>query len=491
MPTVAIIGRPNAGKSTLFNALLGERRAIESDTPGTTRDRVFGTIKGEEYDFLLVDTGGLTTEVSSDIETDMREQAEESIAGADVIYFCIDVRDPITAEELTIAEILRKKKPKNIPVFLVGTKAEKPSAPEVAGDFYTLGITDREIFFISAKEHRGLSELLDATEEEFARRSFLPRTEEEAEGDGYATRIALVGRPNAGKSTLLNTLAGKEISIVSETAGTTRDNIDSEANFEKEKFLLIDTAGIRKKSRMNEEQIERFSRLRTLNALTRADVAVLLIDATEGISHQDQTLADEIISTGCGVMVVFSKWDLVRERGRSEVEQDEAEKAIMRPDAMDDEEEVEKKISKNVSGLRSYLLRQAQSKLPFLNWAPVLFLSAIEKRGIHEIFSTAKQIMTEREKKISTSELNDFLEHVLNLHPPASRTKIQLKVKYVTQTGTNPPVFSFFVNDPDAVHFSFRRFLENRLREVYGFWGTPISLDMRAKSGPRRGKKQS
>ncbi len=488
MPTVAIIGRPNAGKSTLFNALLGERRAIESDTPGTTRDRVFGTVKGERYDFLLVDTGGLTTEVSDDIEQNMRAQAEESIAGADVIYFCIDIREPLTAEEETIAEILRKKKPKNIPVFVIATKAEKPSAEESAGDLYGLGVSDRDIFFVSAKEHKGLFELLEATEAEFERRSFPIKNSQEGEEENKITRIALVGRPNAGKSTLLNTLSGKDISIVSEKAGTTRDNIDSIVRFEKEEYLLIDTAGIRKKSRMNEEQIERFSRLRTLSALNRADIAILLIDAREGISHQDQTLADAIVEAGCGVMVVFSKWDLVREQGRSEVESEQESKALMRPDAMDDEEELEKKISKNVSSLRSYLLRQAQSKLPFLNWAPVLFLSAIEKRGIHDIFKTVREIMHERQRSIKTSELNDFLEHALNLHPPASRGKIQLKVKYVTQTGTNPPVFSFFVNDPDAVHFSFRRFLENRLREVYGFWGTPIRLDMRAKGGGRRGK---
>ncbi len=486
MPTVAIIGRPNAGKSTLFNSLLGERLAIESDTPGTTRDRVFGTVIGERFDFLLVDTGGLTTEISDDIEENMRAQAEESIAGADVIYFCIDVRQPLTAEEWTISEILRKRKPKNIPVFLVATKAEKTSANEAASEFYGLGITDRDIFFVSAKERRGTNELLDATEDELARRSFPEKSEDDTEVENAVTRIAIVGRPNAGKSTLLNTLAGKEISIVSEKAGTTRDNIDTTVMFEKEPFMLIDTAGIRKKSRMNEEQIERFSRLRTLGALARSDIAILMIDANEGISHQDQILADAMVEAGCGVIVIFSKWDLVRKKGRDEVEADQKSKEIMRPDAVDDEKEVEKKISKSVASLRSYLLRQAQSKLPFLNWAPVLFLSAIEKRGIHDIFKTVREIKLERQRKIPTPELNDFLEHVLSLHPPASRTKTQLKVKYVTQTGTNPPKFSFFVNDPDAVHFSFRRFLENRLREVYGFWGTPIILDMRAKGGNRR-----
>lgn len=478
MPTIAIIGRPNAGKSTLFNALIGERRAIESDTPGTTRDRVFGVRHGEIYDLFFVDTGGLTTEIASDIEADMRAQAEQSIAGADLIYFCIDARSEVTAEEWQIAEILRKNKPKNIPVFLVATKAEKPSVSESAGELYALGVTEHELFFVSAKEHMGVPALLQATEAEFKKRGYQPKASPEE--SPYESRIAIVGRPNAGKSTLLNVLAGKKVAIVSEVAGTTRDNIDAIVAYEKEQYLLIDTAGVRKKSRMNREQIERFSRMRALSALARADVAVLLVSTEEGISHQDQALASELIDAGVGVMVVFSKWDLARQQVRTTVETEIFEKDQFAVEKTSPEE-IEKEISKAVAKLRERFLREAQVKFPFLSWAPVLFLSSVEKRGIHEIFATAKNITAERKRRIGTSELNQFLEQALQLHPPAGKGTKRLKVKYVTQGESDPPQFLFFANDPDAVHFSFRRFLENRLREVYGFWGTPIRIEVRKK----------
>lgn len=478
MPTVAIIGRPNAGKSTLFNRLIGERKAIESDTPGTTRDRVFGNVKGEKIDFLLVDTGGLTTDIENSIEADMRKQAEESVEGADLIYFCIDVRSEMTAEEQEIAKILRQKKPKHVPVFLVGTKSERHDADDVAGDFYSLGVSDHEIFFVSAKEWIGVHDLLESTEEALIAKGF-QKKDEEAE-ENYVARISLLGRPNAGKSTLTNILSGKEVSIVSPVSGTTRDNIDSIIRFEKEEYLLIDTAGIRKKSGMNKEQVERFSRLRALSALSRADIAVLLIDSTEGITHQDQAIAAELKEAGVGVMIVFSKWDLAREKIRADISEEWEKKQEMKVEK-DDEESKEQKISKASIGLRGRFLRQAQSKLPFLSWAPVMFLSSVDKKGIAEIFSNAKKIMEERNKKISTNDLNIFLGQVVAAHPPASRTKVKLKVKYAVQIDTNPPAFAFFANDPDATHFSFRRYIENRLREVYGFWGTPILVEMRKK----------
>jgi len=478
MPTVAIIGRPNVGKSTLFNCLLGERRAIESSVPGTTRDRVFGKIEGEALDYTLIDTGGLTTEMSGSIEEDMRRQAHESISGADVIYFCIDVREELTAEEEEIANILRKKKPKHIPVFLVGTKAEKPDAGNVAGDFYRLGITDREIFFVSAKEHMGTDHLLDATEEALLERGFQRKGIKEE--DEFVGKICIMGRPNAGKSTLVNTLSGKSIAITSPEAGTTRDNVDSVVRFEKEPYLLIDTAGIRKKSSMNREEIERYSRMRAISAISRADLAILLIDATEGISHQDQTIAAELKEAGVGVMIIFSKWDLVRETVKNEVEQEITEKQTLRLIETSDTEK-EQTISKRSIGIRNRFIRQAQSKLPFLSWAPVLFLSSLEKRGIAEIFTSVKKIMGERSRKISTKDLNVFLEQALAAHPPASKGNKKMKVKYVTQVGTDPPKFLFFANDPDSAHFSFLRFLENRLREVYGFWGTPIQIKITRK----------
>lgn len=478
MPTVAIIGRPNAGKSTLFNRLIGERKAIESDIPGTTRDRVFGTVKGEKIDFLLVDTGGLTTDRENSIEEDMRTQAEESVAGADIIYFCVDVRSEITAEEEEIANILRKKKPKHVPVFLVGTKSERHDADMIAADLYRLGVSNREIFFVSAKEWIGVHELLEATEETLIANGFQKKNEEKEEK--YIAKMALLGRPNAGKSTLTNILSGKEISIVSPLSGTTRDNIDSIIHFEKEEYLLIDTAGIRKKSGMNKEQIERFSRLRALSALSRADITILLIDAMEGITHQDQAIASELKEAGVGVMIVFSKWDLAREKIRTEVGEEWEKKQEMKVEK-EDKDTKEQKMSKAAMELRGRFLRSAQSKFPFLSWAPVMFLSSVDKKGISDIFTNAKKIMEERNKKISTNELNIFLGQVLAAHPPASRGTKKLKVKYGVQVDINPPAFAFFANDPDAAHFSFRRYIENRLREVYGFWGTPIKVEIRKK----------
>lgn len=480
MPTVAIIGRPNVGKSTLFNEILGERRAIESDVPGTTRDRVFGSVQGEKISFLLVDTGGLSSETENDIEENMKKQAEESMSGADLIYFCIDCRTELTSEEWMIADMLRKKKPKHVPVFLIATKAEKPSASQIASELYTLGISQEEPFFISAKEGYGMRQLLQATEKRLLSAGFLPNTQTDKEE--YVAKISILGRPNAGKSTLVNTLSGKEISIVSPIAGTTRDNVDSVIAFEKELYLLIDTAGIRKKSKMHRENLERFSRLRAISALSRADVAILLIDATEGITHQDQTIASELTEAGVGVMIAFSKWDLRREMIRQEVaEKSDAEE--QRTGEKPSHEEQEKEVSKLSITVRDRFLRQAQREFPFLSWAPVLFLSSVEKRGIQEVFKNAKRIMTERSRSISTADLNVFLEQAIAAHPPASRGNMRLKVKYGTQIGKNPPHFVFFANDPDAAHFSFRRYLENRLRELYGFWGTPLRVEIRKKSG--------
>ena len=480
MPTVAIIGRPNAGKSTLFNAVIGERRAIESPVPGTTRDRVFGTVTGEEYDFLLVDTGGLTTDIKNDIEENMRAQAEESVSGADCIWFCIDVRSEVTAEEWEIVDILRHKKPRHVPIFLIGTKSEKPSAQFFLGELTELGVAD-DYFFVSAKERIGVDDLIFATEEAFSKNGFSSKTETPPPSE-YISRISILGRPNAGKSTFVNALSGREMAIVSEISGTTRDQVDSEVKYEKEKYLLIDTAGIRKKSAQNRDDIERYSRLRALSALERTDIAILLIDASLGISHSDQAIAGELVEAGVGIMIVFSKWDLVRQKIREELAS-ESERERLKTGTGFSEEEYEKQISERSAKMRTRLLAVAQRRFTFLPWAPILFLSSHEKKGFSHIFENAKKIMAERKRKIFTSDLNDFLIQALAAHPPASRGTIVLKVKYGTQIGTNPPSFLFFANDPDAAHFSFRRYLENRLREAYGFWGTPIQIEIRKKGG--------
>ena len=487
MPTVAIIGRPNTGKSTLFNALIGARKAIESPVAGTTRDRVFGFCRGDDFEFLLVDTGGLTTDAKTDIEKNMRAQAIESVAGADAIYFCVDVRSEITAEEFEIAEILRTKKPKSVPVFLVGTKSEKPNAETFLGEMTRLLAAD-DYFFVSAKQNIGLSELVAATEKSFFQNGFSPKSEKKA--DDFVAKISILGRPNAGKSTLLNALSGKKIAIASEISGTTRDQIDSEIAFEKKKFLLIDTAGIRRKSAQNRDDIERYSRLRALASLERADIAILLIDATEGVAHADQMIAGQLVESGVGVMIVFSKWDKMRAKITDEVDA-EIQKKFDRGGVETSKLDREKMISERISKLRARFLRHAQSKFPFLSWAPILFLSAFEKKGVRHLFENAEKIMTERRRKISTKLLNDFLAEALSSHPPASRGGKLLRVKYGVQIGENPPAFAFFANDPDAAHFSFRRYLENRLRDVFGFWGTPIHIEIRRKSGKNPFQKES
>lgn len=452
MYTIALVGRPNAGKSTLFNALLRQRKAIESSVPGTTRDRVFGHLKTDAYHFLLVDTGGLQTEEGTDIEQSVRAQALESIAGADLIYFCIDSREEVTSEEEEVAQLLRRHAKKKT-ILLVGTKTETPKIEaEALAALWSLRVGD-DVCFVAAKQGKGLHELIEKTEELCRQKGYIENRKEELEGEEYVAKIAILGKPNAGKSTLVNVLSGKELSIVSPESGTTRDQIDSVVSYHQKKFLFVDTAGLAKKSTMHREEIERYSRLRALQAIYRSDMALLLIDSSKGISHQDQAIAKEIVEAGKGLVLVFSKWDLLRETD-----------------------------SKEMQEKRNLFLWRAKQKFAFLPWAPTLFLSSEDKRGMHHLFETAEKVAEERRKKIPTRELNALLEQALFQHPPASRGTRQLKVKYAVQTGTEPPAFKFFVNDPELAHFSFARYLENRIREAHGFWGTPMQIHLEKKS---------
>jgi GTP-binding protein len=487
-PTIVIIGRPNVGKSTLLNAVIKQRKAIVSDIANTTRDRVYGTYHGQQLDMLMVDTAGLTWEEDGEVAEVARSQALAAVETADLVYFCVDTKSELTSSEYEIAEILRKKLPKQVPVLLVATKAEKPSAQDQAAEYWGLGIGE-DLLFISAQQGFGLYQLLQKSEELLLQAGWTPKGKntknDEEPADDYTAKIALLGRPNAGKSTLLNTLSRKEVSIVNPMAGTTRDQIDSAVRFENESYLLIDTAGVRRKAQMNKEAIERYSRLRALQALQRSDVAVLLIDATIGVSHMDQLIAGEIREAGVGVIIVFNKWDIAKAEQRELIAEKAAAKAE-RTGMEIDKEKMEQKISEQNSSLRQRYLRQAQSKLPFIPWAPVLFTSSLTYQGLHHIFTTAKEIMAERQKQIPTNTLNVWLKQVLTEHHHTLKTGKELKAKYIQQVGSNPPHFKVWVNDADATHFSFRRFLENRLRDHFGFWGTPIVIETMQNKGSRR-----
>lgn len=473
MPTVAIIGRPNVGKSTLFNRLINQRKAIESSVAGTTRDKIIGSVECDRLSFDLIDTAGIVTSRDEKLEDDIFEQTTEAIISANLIYFCVNSRDELTGEEYKIAEILRTKNKKNIPVFIVITKSEKKDSEVISGDIYQLGVGN-EFFSVSAKQNLGIKKLINETEKTLLSMGFSRNIKEDVK-----LKIAILGKPNAGKSTLINTLINKDLCLVSQESGTTRDSIDTIVNFEKESFLIIDTAGLRKKSSMNENEIERYSRARSIVSIGNSDIVVFLIDSSLGISHQDQIIAGEIIKNQKGVIVVFSKWDITRKKIRETVIEkfkEKKEKGIIF-----DQEDIEKEISKESINKRQKLIQEAQNKIKFLSWAPILFLSSVEKKGFGDIFKNSVKIFEERNKRVKTSILNTFLEQALSLHPPASKTNKQLKIKYCEQVGVSPPKFIFHVNNPEFAHFSLSRFLENRLREAFGFWGTSIEIILKKK----------
>ena len=466
MPLVSIIGRENVGKSTLFNRILKKRIAIETEIPGTTRDRILGNFYGKKIDFLLADTAGVFFEKKNSIELSAKEQTIESIENTDLILFCVDCREKLSAAEIEICDLLRKKNIRQVPIFLLANKAEKKTDRDIFFSEFShiLEISKESPFFISAKENQGISDLIRKIEDNFLSRGFSRSPKKNQE---FTAKIAIVGQENTGKSTFLNFITGKNRAVVSEIPGTTRDQLDSEINFDAEKFLLIDTAGIRKASRSNRKIITRFSRMRSISAMARADVVFLFMDCSQPISHIDQVIAGEILAAGKGIVLIFSKWDLALKNLR-----DKSSKTK--------KNETSEDFSKIASQERENFLSQARKKFPFLSFAPVHFISSLEKRGIAPIFKTAKNIAIEINCKISTSKLNNFLAEINDSLPPGLSKK-NFTMKFVTQTGQNPPRFTFFCNNPENAHFSAKRFLENRLRKVFGFWGIPILVQFRKK----------
>ena len=431
-PIVAMVGRPNVGKSTLFNRLAGKRISIVQDTPGVTRDRVYAEAEWLNYNFTMIDTGGIEPESNDVIVKQMRRQATIAIETADVIVFIVDGKEGVTSADEEVANMIRKSKK---PVVLVVNKVDSLKEEDNAWEFYNLGIGDP--ITISASQGLGLGDMLDRIVENFDESSL-------GEEDDEYVRIAMMGKPNVGKSSLINRLLGEDRVIVSNVPGTTRDAIDSYLENEYGKFILVDTAGVRRKSKVKEE-IERYSVIRTLAAIERADVCILMIDATEGITEQDEKIVGYAHEMKKAIMVIVNKWDLIE------------------------------KDDKTMDNFKKDL----QQNLKFLSYAEYLFISAKTGQRTHKVLELAKKCYDNYNKRVSTGILNDVISKaVLMKEPPIVGVK-RLKIFYATQVATKPPKFVFFVNDSTARHFSYERYLENQLRDSFDFKGTGIQIEYR------------
>jgi GTP-binding protein len=428
---VALVGRPNVGKSTLFNRLIEQPLAIVEDIPGTTRDRLYGDAEWGGFTFTFVDTGGLMLGSGSDLEVSVRGQVQIAIAEAEMIIFVVDVKEGVTAADLEIAELLRRS---DKPVILAVNKADNESRRQEAIEFYELGLGDP--YAISALHGTGTGDLL----EELIRVAPSERPEPAVEG----TKIAIVGRPNVGKSSLLNAILGQERMIVDATPGTTRDAVDSFLEWNGEPVVLIDTAGIRRRGRVA-PGVERYSVIRALRAIQRCDVALLLLDATEGVTEQDAHVVGYVLEEAKGLVLVVNKWDLV---------------------------------GKDAHTMEDYS-HEVRRVLKFVTYCPLVFVSAVKGQRVGKTIELALEVQRARLAQVTTSKLNEVVLNALATHSPPSKRGKRLKIYYATQTGAAPPSFVFFVNDPELVHFSYQRYLENRLRDAFGFEGTPLRLSFR------------
>ncbi len=429
---VAVVGRPNVGKSTLFNRVVGERVAIVEDIPGTTRDRIYATAEWRGREFSLIDTGGLDDPRAGEMEAAVRRQAEAAIAEADVVLLVVDAQSGILPVEHDVADQLRRSRK---PVILVANKADSWRGEAQAAEFYELGLGDP--FAVSAIQGHGTGDLLDAVVERLP-----PTGEETSSTDAH---IAIVGRPNVGKSSFLNTLVGSERAVVNESPGTTRDSLDTAMEFRGRRLVLVDTAGIRRRGRV-EQGIEHYALLRTAHALERADVAILLTDATEGVTAQDTHIAGYALEAAVGLVLAVNKWDVV-DRGAEMTAHVEAEVA---------------------------------REFHFAPWMRHHFVSAKTGRNVEATLEGALSVVDERKKRVSTSELHQMLTEAIAAHPPSPHRGKEVRFRHVTQARGKAPTFVFFVDPPEGVHFTFARYLENRIRERFGFPGTPIKLEFKA-----------
>ena len=432
-PIVAIVGRPNVGKSTLFNKLGQKRVSIVDDMPGVTRDRIYLDAEWLQHEFTMVDTGGIEFDESNHILQSMRQQAELAMEEADVIVFVVDGRAGLTTSDEEVAKVLRGTKK---PVVLAVNKVDSPQHEMDIYEFYNLGLGDP--IGISATNVLNLGDLLDAIVDKF------PEVEVE-EKDEDEISIAVIGRPNVGKSSIVNKILGEERVIVSDMPGTTRDAIDTHFTKDGFKFTLIDTAGMRRRGKI-EEAVERYSVMRSLRAVDRADVVLMMLNAAEGITEQDKKIAGYAHESGKGVIIVVNKWDIYPEKD---------DKSTLR------------------------FTDDLRDEMGFLQYAPVLYTSALTGQRVNRVTELVKYVVEQQSMRIKTSVLNELIRDAISVNPPPMHKGRQLKILFMTQTDVCPPKFIIFVNDMNLMHFSYLRFIENRLRESYGFEGTPIRLIVR------------
>ncbi len=435
-PIVAVVGRPNVGKSTLFNKIAGKRISIVEDTPGITRDRIYADAEWCGHEFTLIDTGGIEPAANDIILSQMREQAGMAIDMADVILFMVNVRDGMTAADKEVAAMLQKC---GRPVILVCNKVDNPGNPPIEMyEFYNLGIGEPKP--VSSIHGLGVGDLLDEIV------SYFPNESGTAEEENII-KVAVVGKPNAGKSSLINRILGENRVIVSDIAGTTRDAIDSTYELDGQKYVFIDTAGMRKRGKIN-ENVERYSVARSLGAVDRADVCLIMIDAQEGITEQDTKIAGYVHESGKASVIVVNKWDL---------------------------------IEKETNTMRNFK-NKVKEGFNFMMYAPSVYISAVTGLRVDSLFDMIKSTLAENSKRISTGVLNDVInEAIAMVQPPSDKGK-RLKIYYATQAGTKPPTFVLFVNNAELAHYSYIRYLENQLRAKFGFEGTPIKFIIREKN---------
>ena len=435
-PIVAFVGRPNVGKSTLFNAIANKQISIVEDTPGVTRDRLYATAEWLNQEFMMIDTGGIETSSQDQFIISIREQAQIAMQEADVIVFVVDARTGMTSDDEDIAKILRQTKK---PVVLAVNKVDSPKQEMEMYEFYNLGLGD--VMPISASNRYNLGDLLDAVVEGFPKLDADASEDEEDE-----IKVALIGRPNVGKSSVFNAVIGKQRSIVSDVAGTTRDAIDTKIEREGVNYVFIDTAGMRRKARVD-EPVEKYSVIRSLRAIDRSDVVLMVLDASEGILEQDKKIAGYAHEAGKATVFVVNKWDLY--------EKD------------------------NTSTLR--FTEEIRNEFAFLQYAPVVFVSALTKQRIHRLPEVIHYVAEQHAMRVATGVLNQVIQEAISINPPPSDKGVKLKILYVTQVKTKPPTFVFFVNQPNLMHFSYQRYMENKLRDAFGFEGTPLHIIVRGK----------
>ena len=435
-PIVAIIGRPNVGKSTLFNRLIGERQAVISKKPGTTRDRLFGELSWQGFEFILIDTGGIETE-NEKLKKDVLNQAKIAIEDADLLLFLVDAKDGLKPSDKKTAQFIRKSKKKSL---LVVNKADNLNLRNEIDNFRTLGFSDP--IAISSIHGTGTGDLLDSVVSLLKNNYKKDKISRNIKDSIF---VSILGRPNVGKSSLINQIFKKERAIVSEVPGTTRDVLDVKIKHKDQAITLLDTAGIRRRGKI-EKGIEKYSVIRALGAIDRSDISLILIDASEGITSQDLHICSYILEKGNGIIIVINKWDLVEEKTE-------------------------------IVNYLDYL----QKKVPFLSFAPVVFISAKTGKNVNKVLDLILDINKEMSKKIPIKKINEFISKLIILKkPPSKRTK-ETKIYYSTKTKSKNPTFVLFCNNPSAIHFSYKRYLENKLREQFGFVGLPLKLIIKSK----------